>query len=133
MKIVMIVNKELPPGLVANATAVLGITLGNQKNDIVGPDCMDLEQTCHKGITQKTIPVLGADGDVLKNIYHACSGRDQVQMIDFNQIAQTCRDYSEYTGKLLKTRNRDLEFSGLCLSGPKKEVNRLTGSLGLYR
>jgi len=30
MKIVMVVNKDLPAGLVANATAVLGITLGRQ-------------------------------------------------------------------------------------------------------
>ena len=133
MKIVMVVNKELPAGLVANTTAVLGITLGNHNQDIIGPDCMDKEQICHKGITQKTIPVLGAGRDILKKIYHSCTGNDLVEMIDFNQTAQKCRDYSDYTQKLLKTRTRDLEFSGLCLSGPKKEINRLTGSLGLYR
>lgn len=133
MKIVMVVNKELPAGLVANTTAVLGITLGNQTRDIIGSDCMDKEQICHKGITQETIPVLGAGKDILKKIYHSCIKNDLVEMIDFNQIAQKCRDYSEYTQKLLETRNRDLEFSGLCLSGPKKEINRLTGSLGLYR
>lgn len=133
MKIVMVVNKDLPAGLVANTTAVLGITLGHHKQDIIGSDCMDKEQICHRGITQKTIPVLGAGKDILKKIYHSCIENDLVEMIDFNQIAQKCRDYSEYTQKLLKTRNMDLEFSGLCLSGPKKEINRLTGSLGLYR
>lgn len=133
MKIVMVVNKDLPAGLVANTTAVLGITLGNHKQDLIGSDCMDKEQICHKGITQKTIPVLGAGKDILKKIYHSCIENDLVDMIDFNQIAQKCRDYSDYTQKLLKTRNRDLEFSGLCLSGPEKEINRLTGSLGLYR
>ncbi|MBU3951385.1 MAG: DUF2000 domain-containing protein [Proteobacteria bacterium] len=133
MKVVMVVNKELPAGLVANTTAVLGITLGNLNKDLIGPDCMDKEQVCHKGITQETIPVLGADTDVLKKIYHSSIKNEHVDLIDFNQTAQKCRDYSDYTQKLMNTRNSDLEFSGLCLSGPDKEINRLTGSLGLYR
>lgn len=133
MKIVMVVNKDLPAGLVANTTAVLGITLGNYNQNIVGSDCLDQEQVCHKGITKETIPVLGTDKTMLKRIYYSCMENNHVEMIDFNEIAQKCKDYSEYTQKLSKTRNRDLEFSGLCLSGPKKEINRLTGSLGLYR
>lgn len=133
MKIVMVVNKDLPPGLVANATAVLGITLGSMNQNIVGPDCIDSEQVCHKGITKVTIPVLEAGKDILKKIYHSCTENERVEIIDFNKVAQKCRDYSEYTQQLLNTSNRDLDFSGLCLSGPKKEINRLTGSLGLYR
>lgn len=133
MKIVMVVNKELPAGLAANTTAVLGISLGKNNQDIIGSDCVDKEQIRHKGITQKTIPVLEADKEVLKQIYQSCAENDRVEMIDFNQIAQTCRDYSDYTRKLSNTRNRDLEFSGLCLSGPEKEINRLTGSLALYK
>lgn len=128
----MIVNKELPPGLAANTTAVLGITLGNHNQDLVGIDCRDREQICHKGITQRTIPVLGATRDALKEIYQSCVENNLVDMIDFNQVAQKSKDYSEYIQKLLNTSNRDLEFFGLCLSGPKKEINRLTGSLGLY-
>lgn len=133
MKIVMVVNKDLSPGLVANTTAVLGITLGNLNRDIVGPDCLDNEQKCHKGITQVTIPVLEAGRNILRKIYLSCIENDLVEIIDFNKVAQKCRDYSEYTQKLLNTGNKDLEFSGLCLSGPKKEINRLTGSLGLYK
>ncbi len=133
MKIVMVVNKELSAGLAANTTAVLGISLGNQTRDLIGSDCMDKEQIRHKGITQETIPVLGAGKDILKKIYLTCIENGLIELIDFNQIAQKSRDYSDYTQKLLRTRNRDLEFSGLCLSGPKKEINRLTGSLALYR
>ena len=133
MKTVMIINKELPPGLAANTTAVLGITLGSHNRDIVGSDCMDREKVCHKGITKRTIPVLGADRDVLKKIYHACVENEQVELIDFNEIAQKSKDYRDYTRQLSATRPGDLEFSGLCLSGSAKQINRLTGSLGLYR
>lgn len=39
MKIAMVINKELPVGLVANRAAVLGISLSKLfQQDIVGPD-----------------------------------------------------------------------------------------------
>ncbi|THB78655.1 MAG: DUF2000 domain-containing protein [Desulfobacteraceae bacterium] len=133
MKIVMIVNQELPAGLVANTAAVLGITLGRFRNDIVGPDCLDGSNITHKGITEKNIPILAADGDALKQIYQACMDKAHIDMIDFNRIAQSCRDYEQYSSTLSNTENHRLDFSGLCLWGPKKEITRLTGSLGLYR
>lgn len=43
LKTVMIVNKELPVGLIANTTAVLGISLGNLFPDIVGHDIQDAD------------------------------------------------------------------------------------------
>jgi hypothetical protein len=133
MKIVMVVNNELPVGLVANTTAVLGIRLGSEKKEIIGPDCLDATKIVHKGITNVSIPILATDGDNLKSIYRQGLQNHALDVIDFNQIAQGCRNYSDYTGKLLNADSSDLEFSGLCLSGPKKEVEKLTGSLGLYR
>ncbi len=132
MKIVMIINKDLSPGLAANAAAVLGISLGNREPDILGPDLEDASLTAHKGITKQNIPVLATDASGLKEIYEKGVNAPGVQLIDFNTLAQSCRHYDEYREKLSRTRPRDLEFSGLCLAGPNKKISRLTGSLKLY-
>lgn len=133
MKIVMIVNNTLPKGLAANTTAVLGITLGHLNRQILGPDIPDASASVHKGITTESIPVLGADDATLKEIYTRSLDHPAINLIDFNRIAQSCRDYTEYAKELSKTRTGDLCFSGLCLSGPKRTVNSLTGELPLFR
>lgn len=133
MKIVMVVNKELPLGLIANTTAVLGITLGKVRQEIVGDDCVDTDNQIHKGITKTTVPVLATDGDGLKQIYRKCSEADKVELIDFNRIAQSCRDYEEYKSKLAKANTEKIDFSGLCLYGNPKQIDRITGSLGLLK
>ncbi len=129
----MIVNQSLPPGLIANTAAVLGISLGQMERDILGPDLVDASQILHKGITQKNIPVLSSDSSGLKHIYaQGCKAKD-ISMIDFNTLAQKSRHYDEYQDKLAACPTQDLEFSGLCMAGPNKIINSITGSLGLYR
>lgn len=58
MKIVMVINKELPIGLIANTAAVLGISAGKIYEEIVGDDIQDSDGNIHTGITTKTIPIL---------------------------------------------------------------------------
>ena len=128
----MIINKELPVGLAANTTAVLGVSLGRD-NQTLGSDCNDGSLNSHRGITRQAIPILGAAGSVLKTIYEKSIHTPEIETIDFNTIAQESKDYDDYSNRLSKTRTSELEFSGLCLKGPEKEINSLTGSLGLYR
>lgn len=66
MKIVMVISKELPLGLVANTAAVLGISLRKIfQQDIVGCDIQDANGNVHIGITGQTIPVLGGSSKML--------------------------------------------------------------------
>ncbi|HCY85653.1 MAG TPA: DUF2000 domain-containing protein [Desulfobacteraceae bacterium] len=133
MKTVMIVNQSLPPGLAANTTAVLGISLGRMDSSILGPDLKDGSGTRHPGITQQTIPVLSAESYLIKEIFEQSGRLPEISVIDFNTIAQKSRHYDDYTEKLAAVSTRDLEFSGICLQGPKNQVNKMTGMLKLYR
>ncbi len=133
MKIVIIVNQSLPPGLIANTTAVLGISLGQMEMGILGPDLVDASQVLHRGITKQNIPVLSSDSPGLKLIYEKAGQTKDISMIDFNTLAQKSRHYDEYQDKLAACPTQDLEFSGLCMAGPDKIINSITGSLGLYR
>lgn len=42
LKCVMIIDAELPLGVIANTSAILGVTLGKQVPEQVGPDVLDL-------------------------------------------------------------------------------------------
>lgn len=132
MKIVMVVNSDLGPGLAANTAAVLGISLGHLDAEIIGPDLFDRSRTCHPGITRRNIPVLAADSGTIKAIFKKGQDTEELEILGFNTIAHRCRDYAAYAAKLAKARTCDLDFSGLCLRGSKAAVNSLTGSLKLY-
>ncbi len=136
MKIVMVINKELPIGLVANTAAVLGISLSNMfQQDIVGCDIQDANGNIHIGITAQTIPVLGGSRQQIKDIRDLMfdSSHSEITVIDFSEVAQKCLEYEDYIRTLSCLPSSDIYYLGICLYGPKKKVNKLTGNLGLLR
>lgn len=132
MKIVMVVNQSLSPGLAANTAAVLGISLGQSNPGIVGPEVADASCHCHEGITRHTIPVLASDAPTLAQIFQHGTQDPDIRIMGFNTIAQQSRHYDEYARKLAQVPTPDLVFSGLCILGTPGAVNSLTGTLKLY-
>ncbi len=135
MKSVIIVDKELPLGLIANTTAVLGLSLGNRINNLIGPDIRDVNGKIHLGITTMPIPILGAARKQIKDLYSSVLSEEQSDLIavDFNDIAQKSKTYEEYTMLLSNAEYGNLQYLGICLYGPKKRINKLTGSIGLLK
>lgn len=136
MKIAMVINKELPVGVVANTSAVLGISLSNLfQQDIIGCDIQDATGNVHAGITTKTIPILGGSREQIKDIRDTMfdSAYSDITVIDFSEAAQKCLEYEEYIRMLSFLPSSDIYYLGVCLCGPKKKVNKLTGSFGLLR
>ena len=44
-KCVMIIDENLPLGIIANTAAIMGITLGKQRHEVVGQTCMTRRAT----------------------------------------------------------------------------------------
>ena len=86
----MIINKELPTGLIANTAAVMGISLGRLLPEIVGMDIRDADSSLHRGITALAIPVLAATREQIQCIRNKeFEGLlSTVQVIDFSEVAQ---------------------------------------------
>ncbi|CAB1245521.1 protein of unknown function [Ruminococcaceae bacterium BL-4] len=61
VKCVMVIDSELPIGIIANASAILGITLGKHIPEKVGNDVLDAPRKTHLGII--TLPVVMLKGD----------------------------------------------------------------------
>lgn len=136
MKIVMVINQELPLGLVANTAAVLGISLSKMfPQEIVGCDIQDASGNVHRGITAQTIPVLGASREQIKDIRDKTfdNAYSDITVIDFSEVAQRCLEYDNYIRMLSCLPSSDIYYLGICLYGPNKQVNKLTGSIGLLR
>jgi Protein of unknown function (DUF2000). len=135
MKLVMIINQEIPLGLIANTAAVLGLSLGDRVKGLTGPDVQDKDGGVHAGITQVNIPVLGLNGEQLKSLYDSLFSvqYEDITVIDFNTVAQRSKCYADYTRELAACSQEGLNYLGVCLYGPEPKINKLTGNLRLLR
>lgn len=134
-KCVMVINSELPLGLIANTAAVLALTLGKRIEGIIGPDVFDGSGTCHIGITTTPIPILKSNGEGIKELRDKVASKDfsDLLVVDFSDAAQTTTTYEDYTEKILGCTVNDLEYLGVAIYGDRKKVNKLTGSMPLLR
>lgn len=135
VKCVMILDETLPRGLIANAAAILGITLGKTLPAIVGQTVTDKDGNEHAGIITIPVPVLAGSRDRIQSLRQKLFGADfsDVVAVDFSDLAQGCKTYAEYIGKMADTRESELAYFGIALCGDKKKVNRLTGNLPLLK
>lgn len=135
MKSVLIVDRDLPLGLIANTAAALGLSLGDRIKGLTGPDITDPAGNVHLGVTNIPIPVLGTSKEKIKEIADSLYSNPlpDVTAIDFNSVAQRCNSYDTYIVNLQDTPPESVQYLGLCLYGPDKVVNKLTGQLALLR
>lgn len=135
MKCVMIVDETLPAGIIANTTAALGISLASAIEGLLGRALIDGEGRLHRGITNTPIPILVLPREELKAKYDELLQQAETDLlvIGFSETAQKSLDYEDYAIKLAAAKGDEIRYLGICLYGPKKKINRLTGSLKMLR
>lgn len=132
-KCVMVIDETLPLGIAMNTAAVLGISLGKKIPECVGEDVKDKDEVLHAGTIQIPVPILKMNSENLKQLVNDIEVDDDLQFIDFSDIAQGCKVYEEYIERSLQHKTNEFTYYGIALYGNKKKVNKLTGSLPLYR
>lgn len=134
-KCVMVIDGELPPGVIANTAAILGVTLGKRLPEAVGTDAADRSGRVHPGIIEAPVPVLRGSSEVLRALRERLYQPDfqDLTVVDFSSLAQGCRTYGEFLEKMSDAPGDTLEYLGIAICGAKKKVNRLTGSMPLLR
>lgn len=134
-KCVMILDESLPLGLIANTAAIMGITLGKTRPEVVGADVLDRDGNVHLGIIEFPVPVLKASRETIRSVRERLSQAafQELTAVDFSDLAQGCRTYDEYIDKMEQAPEDSLQYFGVAICGPKKKVNQLTGSMPLLR
>lgn len=134
-KLAIVVDSALPAGLAANTAAVLMLSVGNLVAGLLGPDLKDADGSTHVGITTVPIPILTADATTIKAIRNKAAADEtgDLVVVDFTDCAQRTTTYDDYAKLLEAADNADLHYLGVALHGPRKPVQRLTGSLPLLR
>ena len=129
-KCVIVVDEELPLGIIANTAVILGITLGKTI-----PDVIDQTEKSHLGIIKFPVPVLKSSAEKLKYIREQLYQDDfhDLLVVDFSDLAQSCKTYDDFTQKMTQVPESALKYFGLAICGSKKKVAKLTGSLPLLR
>lgn len=134
-KCVMIIDESLPLGIIANTAAIMGITLGKAMPEVVGADVVDNSGNKHLGIIEFPVPILKGNVEIINEIRQKLyqPEYEELTAVDFSDLAQSCKTYDEYVGKMARTEKKTLNYLGIAICGPKKKVNKLTGSMGLLR
>ena len=135
MKCVMIIDSELPIGVIANTSAILGVTLGKHVPEKVGDNVVDAANKTHLGIITIPITMLKGNKDILKDLRERLYELEfsDLVVVDFSDVAQSCNVYSEYITKAACVTEQEHTYLGVAIYGEKKKVNKLTGSMPLLR
>lgn len=135
IKCVIVINENLPLGIIANTASILSITLGKYVPELVGEDVVDASGKTHLGITTIPVPILKGNKEILRDLREKLYTTDFQDMVvvDFSDVAQSCNVYSQYIEKASSTLEEEHTYFGLTICGNKKKVNKLTGSMSLLR
>ena len=135
MKCVMIFDESLPVGVIANTAAIMGASLGKADPEVVGITPVDMDGNEHSGLIQFPVPILKSDSDTIQDIRKKALDTygEDIDIIDFTDIAQKSITYDDYLNNYKATAGDDISYLGLTLCGPKKAINKLTGNLSLLR
>jgi hypothetical protein len=127
---VVVIDRALPKGLAANAAAILALTLGVHRPQLIGAPFEDADGTEHPGLIPTGLPVLGADAGELPAIRAAARERGLL-VVDAPAAAQQTNDYDEFRAAV--AASGELEYIAILVSGAPKAVRAVTGQLSLLR
>jgi hypothetical protein len=133
MKVVIVLDKTLPAGLLTNAAAVLAFSTARHLPEGIGHDLEDADGSIHPGITNLPIPILACEGSQLGDLRDKAQSLSGVGCVDFSDVAQRSKRYDDYAVAMKNAIGSDLKYLGLCLYGEAASVKRLTGHFALVK
>ncbi len=133
MKVVIVLDKNLPAGLLMNAAAVLAFSAARHLPEGIGHDLKDADGSIHPGITNLPIPVLACDGAQLGDLREKAQAIPNLGCVDFSDVAQRSKRYEDYAASMRASIGSELNYLGLCIYGEPSSVKRLTGHFALAK
>lgn len=133
-KCVIVINENLPIGLISNTAAVLGASFGKLEPQHIDKDIFDSSGQIHRGIVNIPIPILKSNQENIAAIRKtALEMYSDTIIVDFSKTAQGCNSYDHYEKLAAETAAEAFEYLGILLYGNSKKIASLTGCLPLLR
>ncbi|QBI56370.1 DUF2000 domain-containing protein [Streptomonospora litoralis] len=133
VKWVMVIDRNLEPGLVANTAGCLAAAVGREAPLLIGPGGADASGSVHRGLPWTGCTVLGGDAEAVRRIRDKAAGKAGLLLVDMPSLAQVCRVYGGYLDTLADTGPDDIGYHGVALVGPRNKVDKIVGRLPLLR
>jgi hypothetical protein len=133
LRCVIVVDESLSPGLAANATGMLAVTLGATVAGLPGAALVDADGNVHPGLIPQGLAVLRAPAARLTDLRARAAASEDVGAIDFPTDCQQTTDYDEVRRRVARIPAADLRYLAILFYGPRRAVSRLTGNLALLR
>ncbi|MBF8186150.1 DUF2000 domain-containing protein [Nonomuraea sp. K274] len=131
VKWVIVMDRDLPRGLQANAAACLAASVGVAVPAIVGTGGVDASGLTHAGLPWTGCTVLAAPTAIVRRIRNDATAEPELVVSDMADIAQRAGVYDDYLAELARTE--EPSYHAVSLFGPRAIVQRLTGRLPLLR
>lgn len=130
-KSAIIINPDLPLGLLANSVACIASGLFTQSDDLVGAEIVG-QNIVFIPITKIPILILKPGKNTLTEL---CLKAQELNLkyMAFTHEAQSTTNYEEYTNRVLGKDINSVALVGLGVVGEEKVVNSLVGSLAMLR
>jgi Protein of unknown function (DUF2000) len=133
LRCVVVIDESLPPGLAANATGMVALTLGATVAGLPGAPLVDADGEVHAAYMPQGITVLHGSAERLTTLRASAAAAEDIGVIDFPSHCQQTTDYDEVRRRVAGIPTVDLRYLAILLYGPRRAVSRLTGDLGLLR
>jgi hypothetical protein len=126
-KAAIIINPEMPTGLLANAVACISSGLFLKGDDFVGKQ---IEGIGISYIPITKIPILILKPGIIP-LVDLCKQAQKIELkyMAFTREAQTTTNYEEYTARVRGKNISNVVLVGLGVIGLEEKVNSLTGNL----
>lgn len=130
-KAAIIINPDLPIGILANAVACItsGLFLGGE--DLVGPEIKG-KNIEYIPITKIPILILKPGNKSFIEILKQAQ-TNNLKYMAFTKEAQSTTDYSSYEDRVSGLSADEVSIIGIGVVGPTKTINSLAGNLPMLR
>ncbi|MDL2405515.1 DUF2000 domain-containing protein [Rhizobium calliandrae] len=134
IRLAIVINPDLPLGLIANTASAIAIGLGARFPALAARQLIDCEGRAIDISSNMPVPMLQADAGTIRSLLlKALPPQGERAVVAFPAFARSLHDYTQYEATF---PDRDLKMEvidGLGIAGPSKWVKSLTGSLKLLR
>ena len=123
LRTAIIVNRDLPLGLIANTVGAIAIRLGAKVPDLAARQMFDKQSRMIDISSRVPVPILQADDELLRDLLlKSLDHANRSVVVPFPSFARSLHDYIDYE-RCLPTRDLAEEaIDGIGLAGPAKWV-----------